>query len=158
MKIMIGSDHHGIETRMNLGRQIRELGWETFDVGPTPDAPEPVDYPDVAAQVGKAVSEGTVDRGVLICGTGIGMSVVANKFPGVRAAPVADMFSAELSRRHNDLNVLCLSADMLTEATIDELVERWLNVEFSGETRHVRRLNRLAEIEREQIAANKAEN
>ncbi len=158
MKIMIGSDHHGIEARMNLGRQIQGLGWETIDVGPTPDNPDPVDYPDVAAQVGKAVSEGTVDRGVLICGTGIGMSVVANKFPGVRAAPVADMFSAELSRRHNDLNVLCLSADMLTEAAIDELVERWLSVEFSGETRHVRRLSRLAEIEREQIAANKAEN
>lgn len=151
MKIMIGSDHHGIDTRLNLGRIVASLGHEVIDCGPTPDNPQAIDYPDVAAPVAEAVSTGKVDRGILICGTGIGMSIVANKFQGVRAAPVVDVFSAELSRRHNNLNVLCLSGDMLAESTINDVVRTWLNADFSGEDRHVRRLTRLAEIEKEQI-------
>lgn len=151
MKIMIGSDHHGIDTRLNLGRIVASLGHEVIDCGPTLDNPQAIDYPDVAAPVAEAVSTGKVDRGILICGTGIGMSIVANKFQGVRAAPVVDVFSAELSRRHNNLNVLCLSGDMLAESTINDVVRTWLNADFSGEDRHVRRLTRLAEIEKEQI-------
>ena len=158
MKIMLGSDHHGIETRLNLGRLIESLGHEAIDVGPTLAAPEPTDYPEVAARVASAVSKGEVDRGVLICGTGIGMSITANKFPGVRAAPVVDVFSVELSRRHNDLNVLCLSADMLEETTIEDATRAWLRTEFAGaDTRHARRLAQIAAIEREQIAKNKRE-
>ncbi len=155
MKIMIGSDHHGIETRLNLGRIVASLGHEVVDVGPTPDNATPVDYPDVAAPVARAVSEGQVDRGILICGTGIGMSIVANKFPGVRAAPVVDVFSVELSRQHNDLNVLCLSAEMLTETMISAVVQTWLKAEFSGVARHVRRINRVAEIEKDQRSKSK---
>ena len=83
------------------------------------------------------------------------MSIVANKFPGVRAAPVVDVFSAELSRRHNNLNVLCLSGDMLTEATINDVVKTWLKTDFSKEERHARRLRRISEIEEEQIEKNK---
>ncbi len=154
MKIMIGSDHHGIDTRMNLGRVVATLGHEVIDCGPTPDNPQPIDYPDVAVPIAQAVSEGKVDRGILICGTGIGMSIAANKFPGVRAAPVVDVFSAELSRRHNDLNVLCLSGDMLAESTIKEVVKTWLETSFSGADRHRRRLERLSEIEKEQIQHN----
>lgn len=150
MKIMVGSDHHGIKTRLNLGSFIESLGFKVIDVGPADDSSEPVDYPDIAAQVARAVSQHEVDRGVLICGTGIGMSIVANKFPGVRAAPVVDTFSAELSRRHNDLNVLCLSGDMLSEEMITQLVEIWLRSEFAG-GRHLRRTDKIAAIENELI-------
>ena len=155
MKIMIGSDHHGIEMRLNLGRIVTLLGHEVLDFGPTTEKPEAVDYPDVAAPIARAVSNREVDRGILICGTGIGMSIVANKFRGVRAAPVVDVFSAELSRRHNNLNVLCLSGDMLSEVMINDVVNTWLKTDFSEETRHVRRLKRIAEIEENQIVKNK---
>lgn len=155
MKIMIGSDHHGIEMRLNLGRIVTLLGHEVLDFGPTTEKPESVDYPDVAAPIARAVSNREVDRGILICGTGIGMSIVANKFRGVRAAPVVDVFSAELSRRHNNLNVLCLSGDMLSEVMINDVVNTWLKTDFSEETRHVRRLKRIAEIEEDQIVKNK---
>ena len=158
MKIMVGCDHRGIEARMNLARTIRAWGHEVIEVGPTPDNPASVDYPDVAAPVARAVSEGTCDRGILICGTGIGMSVVANKFSGVRAAPILDVFTAELSRRHNDLNVLCLSADLLNADAMADVAEAWLRTEFSGETRHARRLGRVAQIESEQVERLKKEN
>ena len=154
MKIIVGSDHHGVKTRLSLEDYIRSLGHEVIDVGPPLENTQPVDYPDVAAEVAGAVSRGEVDRGVLLCGTGIGMSIVANKFPGVRAAPVVDTLSAELSRRHNDLNVLCLSGDMLSEETIDRLVEIWLHSEFAG-GRHLRRTSKIARIEQEQIQKNK---
>lgn len=143
---------------MNLAQTIRGWGHDVVEVGPTPDSSASVDYPDVAAPIARAVSEGAIDRGILICGTGIGMSVVANKFPGVRAAPVADVFTAELSRRHNDLNVLCLSAELLTADAMADVAEAWLRTEFSGEPRHVRRLNRVAEIESEQTELLKNEN
>lgn len=155
MKIWIGSDHHGIETRLNLGRIVASLGHEVVDVGPRPDNAAPVDYPNVASQVAEAVSKGVADRGVLICGTGIGMSIVANKFLGVRAAPIVDVLSVELSRKHNDLNVLCLSAEMLTETMINDVVQTWLKAEFSNIPRHARRLERLAQIEKDQIKKNK---
>lgn len=154
MKIYVGSDHHGVRTRLNLSAFVRKLGHEVIDVGPNEANPEPVDYPDVAEQVAGAVSRGKADRGILICGTGIGMSIVANKFPGVRAAPVVDELSAEMSRRHNDLNVLCLSGDLLSESMIDRLVEIWLKSEFAG-GRHLRRNNKIAEIEAEQIQKHK---
>ncbi|MDO5309421.1 MAG: RpiB/LacA/LacB family sugar-phosphate isomerase [Planctomycetia bacterium] len=155
MKIYIGSDHHGVDVRFNLGRLMESLGHEVVDVGPKSDQEKSTDYPDVAAEVALAVSQGRADRGVLICGTGIGMSIVANKFPGVRAAPILDVFCAELSRRHNDLNVLCLSAEMTTESSMTDVVRAWLRTEFPGELRHRRRLKRLEAIEQEQIKANR---
>ena len=153
MKIMIGSDHHGVQVRVDLSGLLRRLGHDVTDVGPDPENVQPVDYPDVAEKVAGAVSRGEADRGILICGTGIGMSIVANKFPGVRAAPVIDELTAEMSRRHNDLNVLCLSGDLLTEMMIDRLVEIWLKSEFAG-GRHKRRNDKIAEIERKQIEQN----
>ncbi len=154
MKIMIGSDHHGVQTRVNLSDYLRRLGYEVTDVGPKPENIQPVDYPDIAAEVARAVSENRIDRGILICGTGIGMSIVANKFPGVRAAPVIDELSAEMSRRHNDLNVLCLSGDILSETTIARLADIWLKSEFAG-GRHERRNKKIAALEEAQIAKNK---
>ncbi len=154
MKILIGSDHHGIDARQNLVRLVSSLGYEAVDVGPK-SSQTPTDYPIVAAEVARAVSEGSDVRGILICGTGVGMSIVANKFPGVRSAPISDVFSGELSRRHNDLNVLCLSAEMLAETTMNEIVAAWLRAEFSGNgSRHERRLNKIAQIEKDQTSRN----
>jgi ribose 5-phosphate isomerase B len=107
---------------------------------------ESVDYPDIASSVSGKVSRGEVDRGILVCGTGIGMSIVANKFPGVRAATCHDEITAEICRRHNDVNVLCLSGDLLGERPIDNLVEIWLKTEFEG-GRHARRLKKVEDLE-----------
>ena len=105
-----------------------------------------MDYPDIAAAVARRVSAGEVDRGILICGTGLGMCIAANKFPGVRAAPCHDDLTAEMSRRHNDLNVLCLSGDILGERLVDRLVAIWLSTEFEG-GRHARRVQKISELE-----------
>lgn len=131
--------------RAKIAELLARLGQEVVDVGSFDT--QPVDYPDVAAAVARRVSAGQVDRGILVCGTGLGMSIVANKFPGVRAAPCHDDLSAELSRRHNDLNVLCLSGDMLGDRVVDRLVETWLKTEFEG-GRHVRRIEKIAAMER----------
>lgn len=121
------------------------LGQEAIDVGT--DETGPVDYPDIAAAVAGRVSRGEVDRGILICGSGLGMCIAANKFPGVRAAPCHDDLTAEMSRRHNDLNVLCLSGDILGERLVDRLVAIWLKTEFEG-GRHSRRVQKIAALER----------
>ncbi len=154
MRVFIGSDHHGIQIRLNLGRLVASLGHDVVDVGPRPECPSPIDYPKVAQKVAEAVSTHEADRGILICGTGIGMSIVANKFEGVRAAPISDVLSVELSCLHNDLNVLCLSAEMLTESAISDLVRTWLSVSFADGGRHSRRIKRVKEIEQQQIERN----
>lgn len=146
MRIAVGSDHRGQAIRSKIVELVRRLGHEVFDVGT--NSPEPVDYPDFAASVANKVSSGEVDRGILICGTGLGMCIAANKFPGVRAAPCHDDLTAEMSRRHNDLNVLCLSADMLGERLIDRMIEIWLSTPFEG-GRHARRVEKIAAFERE---------
>jgi ribose 5-phosphate isomerase B len=145
MRIIVGSDHRGYQVKQKVIDLVRRLGHEVVDEGT--NGAGSVDYPDVAAHVGDSVSKGQVDRGILICGTGIGMSIAANKFPGVRAAPCHDDLTAEMSRRHNDLNVLCLSADMLGEKLIDRMVEIWLNTPFEG-GRHARRVEKIAELEK----------
>jgi ribose 5-phosphate isomerase B len=145
MRIAVGSDHRGFPVKERILELLRRLDQEAIDIG-TKDS-ESVDYPDFAAVVAQMVSKGEVDRGILICGTGIGMCIVANKFPGVRAAPCHDDLSAEMSRRHNDLNVLCLSADMLGERLIDRMVEIWIKTEFEG-GRHARRVEKIGEIEK----------
>lgn len=150
MKISIGSDHHGMQIRLQLAESIRQLGHEVNDYGPTTTEEGPVDYPDIAAQVAREVSEQKSDRGILICGTGIGMCIVANKFPGVRAASIVDEHMSEMSRRHNDLNVLCVSGDMLSGKTIDQLVEIWLTTPFEG-GRHNRRLEKIKELEKKRL-------
>ena len=112
------------------------------------DGSEPVDYPDVAKAVAQQVSRADVDRGILVCGTGLGMCIAANKVAGIRAAPCHDDLTAEMSRRHNDLNVLCLSSDLLGERLIGRVVEIWLTTPFEG-ARHARRVQKISDIERE---------
>ena len=146
MRIAVGSDHRGCSIRAKVIDLLNRLGHEVIDVGTATS--EPVDYPDVAAEVARRVSRHEVDRGVLVCGTGLGMCIAANKFPGVRAAPCHDDLTAEMSRRHNDLNVLCLSADLLGERLVDRMVELWMNTPFEG-GRHARRVEKIAELERQ---------
>src|SRR5437762_12831531 len=145
MRIAVGSDHRGFEVKKRILLLLTQLGHETQDMGT--GGQDGVDYPDFAFMVAQAVGDKRVDRGILICGSGIGMCIAANKIPGVRAAPCHDDLSAEMSRRHNDLNVLCLSADMLGERLIDRLVEVWLNTPFEG-GRHSRRIEKITELER----------
>ena len=144
MKIAIGSDHRGYEVKQRIITALQQLGHEVLDVGPY--RRESVDYPDFAFQVATAVGEGRVDRGVLICGTGIGMCIAANKVHGVRAAPCHDSITAEMSRRHNDANVLCLSADLLGEEMIERIVKLWLETPFEG-GRHARRVDKITKYE-----------
>jgi len=144
MRIAVGSDHRGVSMRAKVVSLLNRLGQEVFDLGT--NAEGSVDYPDIAAEVAGRVSRGEVDRGILICGTGLGMSIAANKFPGVRAAPCHDYVTAEMSRRHNDLNVLCLSGDILGERLVDRLVEIWLETEFES-GRHQRRVEKIVAIE-----------
>lgn len=146
MRIAIGGDHHAFGLKAKVYTLLEKLGHEVVDVGSNDDAP--VDYPRIAAPVAELVSKGEVDRGILICGTGVGMCIVANKYPGVRAAPCVDDLTAELSRRHNDLNILCLSADLLGERLVDRMVELWLKTPFEG-GRHARRKEQIDEIERQ---------
>lgn len=144
MRIAIASDHRGYHLKEKLAALLNTKGHEVIDEGAA--AGEPVDYPDYAALVARQVSDKSVDRGILICGTGIGMAVTANKFPGVRAAQCTDDVTAEISRRHNDLNVLCLSADMLSPRSVERMVDLWLKTEFEG-GRHSRRVEKISEIE-----------
>jgi len=144
MKIAIGSDHRGFDVKRRLAALLEKLGHEVLDMGPP--GRESVDYPDYAFSVALAVGEGRAERGILICGTGIGMCIAANKVRGVRAAPCHDSITAEMSRRHNDANVLCLSADLLGEGLIDRMVRTWLETEFEG-GRHARRVEKIAQFE-----------
>lgn len=145
MRIAVASDHRGFQLKSRLLLLISELGHEAVDMGPS--TPESVDYPEFGSRVAQAISRKDVDRGVLICGTGMGMGIVANKFQGVRAVPCHDDLTAEMSRRHNDANVLCLSADLIGERLATRMVEIWLTTEFEG-GRHQRRLDKIAEYER----------
>ena len=147
MKIAIGSDHRGFEAKRRLLEFLKNFGHEIVDVGAF--GPDAVDYPDFAFQVASRVSKGEVERGILICGTSIGMCITANKVKGVRAAPCHDSITAEMSRRHNDANVLCLSADLLGEGLIDRMVRIWLETEFEG-GRHARRVEKITKIEKDQ--------
>jgi ribose 5-phosphate isomerase B len=144
MRVSIGSDHRGFNVKAKLINLLAHLGHEVVDEGTSNT--ESVDYPDIASVVGSKVSRGEVERGILVCGTGIGMSIAANKFPGVRAATCHDEITAEISRRHNDVNVLCLSGDLLGERPIDNLVKIWLSTQFEG-GRHARRLQKIAKLE-----------
>jgi ribose 5-phosphate isomerase B len=147
MKIGIGSDHRGFEVKRRIVSVLQQLGHEVIDVGP--DRRENVDYPDFAFLVAQAVSEGRAQRGILIDGTGIGMCIAANKVKGVRAAPCHDSITAEMSRRHNDANVLCLSADLLGEELIERMIRIWLETEFEN-GRHARRVDKITRYEEQQ--------
>jgi ribose 5-phosphate isomerase B len=144
MKIAIASDHRGFHLKERVISLLKAKGHEVLDDGPSSEAS--VDYPDFAALVAKKVSSGEAERGILICGTGIGMAIAANKFAGVRAAACVDEVTAELSRRHNDLNVLCLSGDLLSSRSTERLVEIWMSTDFEG-GRHQRRVEKISALE-----------
>jgi ribose 5-phosphate isomerase B len=152
MRIAIGTDHRGFSIRTKVVDLLKQLGHEVEDVGTF--TAEAVDYPDIAAEVASRVSHAKADRGILVCGTGLGMCIAANKFHGVRAAPCHDDLTAELSRRHNDSNILCLSADLLGERLIDRMIELWLNTPFEG-GRHARRVEKIIDLERRVDEENK---
>lgn len=144
MKVAIGSDHRGFEAKQQIKAIATELGHECIDFG-TNDS-NPVDYPDMAYLTATAVSKKEADRGILICATGIGMCMAANKVHGIRAALCHDELSAQISRDHNDSNVLCLSADQVGMVLLRKIIEVWLNTDFSG-GRHKRRVRKIAAIE-----------
>jgi ribose 5-phosphate isomerase B len=144
MKIAIGSDHRGYEVKRRLLHLLERLGHEVLDMGT--NSTDSVDYPDFAFSVANAVSQGRVDRGIVIDGTGIGMCIAANTVRGVRAAPCHDSITAEMSRRHNDANVLCLSADLLGGELLDRMVKIWLETDFEG-GRHARRVAKITDFE-----------
>jgi len=146
MRIAVGTDHRGFAIRTKVVELVEQLGHEVQDVGTF--SVDAVDYPDIAAQVAEKVSHGEVDRGILVCGKGLGMCIAANKFHGVRAAPCHDDLTAEMSRRHNDANILCLSADLLGERLIDRMIELWLSTPFEG-GRHARRVQKILELEQQ---------
>lgn len=144
-KIAVGSDHGGFELKEVVKAVLEKEGLECIDFGTTDR--ESVDYPDYAEKVASAVSSGEIKRGVLICGTGIGMSMVANRFPNVRAGLCFDIYTAKMSREHNNSNLLLLGGRTTDKKTAEEIVKTWLNTEFAGE-RHQRRLDKLNKIEK----------
>ncbi len=145
LRISIASDHRGVQIKARLIQALTAAGFVVSDEGT--DSDQSVDYPDFASHVATKVSNGEADRGILICGTGIGMSIAANKFPRVRAATCYDEVMVEMSRRHNDLNILCLPGDMIGDRSIDDLVLMWLQTEFDG-GRHAVRVEKISVIEK----------
>ncbi len=137
MKIAIGADHGGYDLKEGIKRLLQEEGHQVEDFGC--DSPESVDYPNYGKQVAQAVAEGRFDRGILICGTGIGMSITANRFRGIRAALCHELFTARMSRAHNDANILCLGARVIGPGLAREMVKVWLETPFDG-GRHERRI------------------
>ncbi len=146
MRVAVGSDHRGFEVKQRILLLLSKWQHEAQDYGT--NSKDSADYPDFALSVADAVSRGTADRGILICGTGIGMCIAANKVAGIRAAPCHDVITAEMSRRHNDANVLCLSADLLGEELIERMLQIWLTTEFE-EGRHARRVNKIKDYEQQ---------
>lgn len=144
MRIAVASDHRGFSVKSKILALLTEMEHTALDFGP--ENADMVDYPDYAAKVASAVSNGTVDRGILICGTGMGMCIVANKYPGVRATNCHDDLTAENSRLHNDANVLCLSADLLGERLVNRMIDIWLRTQFEG-GRHAQRLEKISRYE-----------
>ena len=144
MKIAVSSDHRGYQAKERIKKLLQESGHEVQDFGT--DGLSSCDYPDMAIVAAKAVAAGECDRGVLICGTGIGMSIAANKVHKVRAALCHDELTAQLARKHNDANILCLPADLVGEQLIKLIIHAWLTSEFEG-GRHARRLDKITEFE-----------
>jgi ribose 5-phosphate isomerase B len=144
MDIVVGSDHFGFALKAELCSELAELGHTPVDLGCASPADE-VDYPDVAVALAERVAAGEFERGILVCGTGIGMAIVANKIPGVRAACCHDTYSAERARKSNDAQVLCLGSQIVGPALAREVLVRWLESEFGGgrSTRKVEKIKRL---------------
>ena len=147
MQIAIGADHGGFQLKVVLAEHLKKLGYAVLDLG-THDE-RPVDYPDYARAVAQTLLGKKADRGILICGSGVGANVAVNKFPGIRAAVCHDTYSAHQGVEHDDMNVLCLGARIVGPELAKELAISFIKAVFSGEDRHVRRLGKIAEIEKE---------
>jgi ribose 5-phosphate isomerase B len=152
MRIVLGADHAGFDMKQDLAAFVRGLGHEVEDVG-TDSATKPDDYPDFAEAVGMALRAGHADRGVLICGSGVGASVAANKMPGIRAGLCHDTYSAHQGVEHDDMNVLVLGSRIIGQELARELVRHFLAAKFSGEERHQRRLGKVKAIEAKFLSA-----
>lgn len=145
MKIALGSDHGGYQLKENLKKYLKELNVEYKDFGCNSE--KSVDYPDIGFKIAIEVKNRNYDKGILICGTGIGMSIVANKIKGIRASLCHDVFSARYTREHNDANILTLGGRVIDTGLAKEIVKVWLNTDFSGEERHLKRLNKIKQEE-----------
>ena len=152
MRLALASDHGGFELKEAVRGWLQEWGYQVVDLGT--HSPESVDYPDYIALAAAAVSRGETDRAVVLCGTGIGASIVANKFPGVRATLCHDIYTARMSRLHNDSNVLAMGGRVLGADLAREMLKVWLETPFEG-GRHERRLRKVAEIERKILEGEK---
>ncbi|MGC4377350.1 ribose 5-phosphate isomerase B [Fictibacillus sp. Mic-4] len=148
MKVAIGSDHAGVQLRQEIVQMMKELGIEVVDIGC--ECGTSVDYPDYAVPVAEKVAKGEVDRGILICGTGIGMSIAANKVKGVRCALVHDLFSAKATRQHNDSNVLAMGERVIGPGLALEIAKVWLTTEYEG-GRHGRRVDKITQYENQSV-------
>ncbi len=144
MKIAVGSDHRGFTAKEQIAALVQSLGHEVTDLGT--HSTDACDYPDLAVAVAESVASGRAERGILICGSGIGMSIMANKVRGIRAALCYDAFAAEMSRRHNDANVLCIGSDRVSETVLSDMIRGWVKTEFEG-GRHARRIEKIANYE-----------
>ena len=150
MRIAIGADHGGFPLNERIISELAKAGHEIVDFG-THDGTRADDYPEYALTVGQAIQSGDADIGILICGSGVGASVAANKLRGIRAALCGDTYSGHQSREHDDCNVLCLGARVTGAELALEIVRAFVAARFTGEERHQRRLNQVAEIERDQV-------
>ncbi len=145
MRIVVGADHRGYQLKDEIAAALRRDGHEVLDVGTNSD--QSVDYPDYARAIGEAITDGRAERGVLVCGSGVGASIAANKVHGVRACLCHDTYSAHQGVEHDDMNVLCMGARIIGIELARELVTAFLNARFTGEERHQRRLGKLLAIE-----------
>ncbi|NOY56599.1 MAG: ribose 5-phosphate isomerase B [Actinobacteria bacterium] len=145
MRIAIGADHAGYVMKEHFGRLLSEAGHAVVDVGTYSE--DPVDYPDYAAAVGRTVREGRADRGVVVCGSGAGAAIAANKLHGIRAALCHDTYTAHQSVEHDDANVLAVGSRVIGPSLADEIVMTFIDARFDGEERHVRRLNKVIALE-----------
>jgi len=145
MRVVIASDHAGLNYKNLLVPHLQKKGYEITDLGTY--EPGPDDYPDYAIKVAVAIQDGKADRGIVICGSGVGISVAVNKFRGIRSAICHDTYSAHQGVEHDDMNVLCMGARVIGTELMFELAETFLQSKFSGEDRHVRRLNKIKDIE-----------
>ncbi|MCH7576554.1 MAG: ribose 5-phosphate isomerase B [Chloroflexi bacterium] len=147
MRIVVGADHRGYELKDEIAAALKQAGHETLDVGT--HSADSVDYPDYARAIGGVLTDGLAERGVLVCGSGVGASIAANKIRGVRAAICHDTYSARQGVEHDDMNVLCLGARVIDSELALELVRAFLDARLSGEERYRRRLEKVAEMERQ---------
>ncbi|HWP85350.1 MAG TPA: ribose 5-phosphate isomerase B [Terriglobia bacterium] len=147
MKVVIGADHAGFDLKAPIVAELEALGHAHIDVGTHNH--DPVDFPDLAREIAEAILQGKAEVGILLCGSGVGGSIAANKFPGIRAALCHDTYTAHQSREHNDVNVLCLGARVIGKSLALEIVKTWLAARFDGLPSHCQRLEKIAEIEKQ---------